>query len=75
MNIASNKSRSLAIQDYMITHGVKPMDMGHNSYGGWSVNIFKGMSKDFFKTVVMDTTERSAWIYTAIVSSSLSGWY
>ena len=75
MDIPSNKSRSLAINDYFITHDVKPMGFGHSAFGGWSRNLFKDMSKEFFKSVVIDTTGRSAIVYSAFVSSVISGWF
>ena len=59
----------------MIKHNVKPMGVGHSTFGGWSRNLFKGMSKEFFQTVVADTTSRSAIVYSALISSSISGWY
>ena len=73
MNISSNKSRSLAINNYFITHDVKPMGFGHSSFGGWSRNLFKDMPKEFFQAVVVDTTGRSAIVYSAFVSSAISG--
>lgn len=45
------------------------------TFGSWSRNLFKDMSKEFFKTVVVDTTSRSAIVYSALISSSISGWY
>ncbi len=75
MDISSSKSRSLAINNYFINHNVKPMGLGHSTFGGWSRNLFKDMSKDFFKSVVIDTTGRSAIVYSAFISSAISGWY
>ena len=75
MDIPSNKSRSLAINDYFITHDVKPMGFGHSTFGGWSRNLFKDMSKEFFKSAVIDTTGRSAIVYSAFISSAISGWF
>ena len=49
MNISSAKGRSLAINNYMIKHNVKPMGFGHSTFGGWSRNLFKSMSKEFSK--------------------------
>ena len=59
----------------MIKHNVKPMEFGHSTFGGWSRNLFKDMSKEFFKIVVADTTSRSAIVYSAFISSAISGWY
>ena len=75
MNSSSAKGKSLAINNYMIKYNVKPMGFGHSTFGGWSRNLFKDMSKAFFKTVVADTTSRSAIVYSALISSSISGWY
>ena len=75
MNSSSAKSKSLAINNYMIKHNVKPMGFGHSTFGGWSRNLFKDMSKEFFKIVVADTTSRSAIVYSAFISSAISGWY
>jgi hypothetical protein len=75
MEISSSKGRSIAINDYMIKNNIVPMDMGHNAFGGWSVNIFKGMSRDFFRDVVIDMTSRNSFIYMGIISSMISGWY
>ena len=73
MNISSAKGRSLAINNYMMKHNVKPMGFGHSTFGGWSRNLFKDMPKEFFQAVVVDTTGRSAIVYSAFVSSAISG--
>ena len=75
MNIPSAKGRSLAINDYMIKHNVKPMGFEHSNFGGWSRNIFKNMSKKCLIPIVADTTNRYAIVYSAFISSSISGWY
>jgi hypothetical protein len=49
--------------------------MLHSKFGGWSVNMFKDMAKETFRDIVIKTTSRSAIVYSALISSSLSGWY
>jgi hypothetical protein len=75
MNIPSAKGRSLAVNDYMIKHNVKPMGFEQSNFGGWSRNIFKNMSKKCLIPIVADTTNRYAIVYSAFISSSISGWY
>lgn len=69
------KARSLAINDFMIKHNFTPVNMGHSTFGGWSRNIFKSICGESVTMLVEEAFSRSAIVYSAIVSSSLSGWY
>jgi len=75
MNINNLGDRSNSINNYLIAKNVKPVEMGQNAFGGWSRNIFKSMPRDVFKNIVTMTTQRSTMVYSAIISSFLSGWY
>ena len=49
--------------------------MGHNTFGDWSRNLFKNISDDAVKMVFEEIYVKSAVVYSAIISSTLSGWY
>ena len=72
VNISNNKSRSIAINNYLMKNNIKPFGFPHNSFGNWSVNMFKNASSAFVKDVVIHSTQTSTMIYSSIVSDSLS---
>ena len=74
-NIASNKKRSITVNNYMIKNNIKLVGLGHNSFGGWSVNMLKNMSKTTFKSVVTNVSNSRAMYYAPMLSSAISGWY
>lgn len=59
----------------MIKNNIKLVGLGHNSFGGWSVNMLKNMSKATFKSVVTNVSNSREMYYGPMLSSAISGWY
>ncbi len=74
MNIKSNGVRSSKINKFLIKNKVH-MEGIHKGLGNWSKNLFKNMTKATFRDIVRHSISRSAMVYSAIVSSLMSGWY
>jgi hypothetical protein len=71
----TGKARSIAVNDFLKNNSYTPVDFGKNTFGGWSRNMFKNISNNSIEMLVDEVYSRSAFVYSAIVSSSFSGWY
>ena len=70
----SAKKQSATINSLLIKKKAFPAELGHNSFGNWSVNLFKPKSLKQIYHILDEIFETSTFAYTSVLSSMFSKW-